>query len=149
MAIQESNIVFLESQVMDDVDEGGGAATGNVILDGQMNNVFEDISDLDRAYGRLNLREIFLAVRTLSTDLYGGVKTAITAVPNDPAIGYTIFTIDNPFGTRTEAADRVEAYLYKGVEWPGYLYGNHISGMRSISIIQRVGVRIGVLVKGD
>ena len=51
MPIQESNIVFVESQVMDDVPEGGGAATGNTIVDGQMNNVFEDISDLDRAGG--------------------------------------------------------------------------------------------------
>ena len=63
MPIQEQNIVFVESQVMDDVPEGGGAATGRVIVDGQMNNVFEDISDLDRAYGRFNLRKLFLAVR--------------------------------------------------------------------------------------
>jgi hypothetical protein len=32
--------------------EGGGALTGRVIPDGIMNNVFEDISDLDRALGR-------------------------------------------------------------------------------------------------
>ena len=31
MPIQEQNIVFVESQVMDDVPEGGGAATGRVI----------------------------------------------------------------------------------------------------------------------
>ena len=56
MPIQEGNIVFVKSQQMDDVPEGGGAATGTVIIDGAMNNVFEDISDLDRAYGRFNLR---------------------------------------------------------------------------------------------
>jgi hypothetical protein len=139
MPIQEENIVFVESQVMADVPEGGGAATGKIIVDGQMNNVFEDISDLDRAYGRFNLRKLFLAVRTLSTDLYGGVKTAVTAVPSDDAIGYTLFTTNDPFDTRSEAADRVEAYLYKGPMWPGYLYENHIEGMRAISLIQKVG----------
>lgn len=136
MPIQESNIVFVESQVMDDVPEGGGAATGRVIIDGQMNNVFEDISDLDRAYGRFNLRKLFLAVRSLSTDLYGGVKTVITALPADPALGYTLFTTDDPFDLRTDAADKVEAYLYKGPMWHGALYENHIEGMRAISVIQ-------------
>lgn len=139
MPIQEQNIVFVESQVMDDVPEGGGAATGNVIVDGQMNNVFEDISDLDRAYGRFNLRKIFLAVRTLSTDLYGGAKTVITALPQDDALGYTLFSSNDPFDTRADAADRVEAYLYKGPTWPGYLYENHITGMRAINLIQRIG----------
>ena len=49
MAIESGNIFFVESQVMDDVPEGGGAATGTKIIDGQMNNVFPDISDTDRA----------------------------------------------------------------------------------------------------
>lgn len=138
MPIQEQNIVFVKSQVMDDVPEGGGAATGLVIPDGVMNNVFEDISDLDRAYGRFNLRKLSLAVRTLSTDLYGGAKTVITALPTDPALGYTLFTTDNPFDTRVEAAGQVEAYLYKGPGWHGALNENHIAGMRAISVIQNV-----------
>jgi len=147
MPIQEANIVFVESQVMDDVPEGGGAATGRTIIDGQMNNVFEDISDLDRAYGRFNLRKIFLAVRTLSTDLYGGAKTVITALPTDDALGYTLFSSNDPFDTRDQAADRVEAYLYKGPTWQGYLYENHIVGMRAISLIQRVGSALPVVGK--
>lgn len=142
MPIQEQNIVFVESQVMDDVPEGGGAATGSVIVDGQMNNVFEDISDLDRAYGRFSLRKIFLAVRTLSTDLYGGAKTVITALPQDDALGYTLFSSNDPFDTRQQAANKVEAYLYKGPTWGGYLFENHIAGMRAISVIQRVDSRL-------
>lgn len=147
MPIQEQNIVFVESQVMDDVPEGGGAATGRVIEDGKMNNVFEDISDLDRAYGRFNLRKIFLAVRTLSTDLYGGAKTVITALPQDDALGYALFSQSDPFDTRDQAANRVAAYLYKGPLWEGYLYENHIVGMRTINLIQRVGSTLPVIGK--
>ncbi|TVR65431.1 MAG: hypothetical protein EA420_03105 [Candidatus Competibacteraceae bacterium] len=138
MPIQEQNIQFLKHQVMDDVPEGGGAATGTAIPDGVMNNVFEDISDLDRAIGRLNLRKISLAVRSLSTDLYAGAKTIITRMPADPDINYTLFTTNDPFDTRVQAAGRVEAYLYKGPMWPGALNENHIIGMRAISVIQRV-----------
>lgn len=144
MPIQEQNIKFLASQVMDDVPEGGGAATGNEIPDGVMNNVFEDISDLDRAMGRFNLRKLFLAVRTLSTDLFGGAKTVVTALPEDPAIGYTLFTTNDPFDTREQAANRVEAYLFKGPMWPGALYENHIAGMRQIRVIQREGTDLPV-----
>lgn len=142
MPILESNIVFVAHQVMDDVPEGGGGATGKVIPDGQMNNVFEDISDLDRVYGRLNLRKLSVAVRTLSTDLFAGAKTVITALPADPAVGYTLFTTPDPYDTRTDAANRVEAYLFKGSMWPGALWENHIIGMRTINILQRVGTEL-------
>ena len=147
MPIQEGNIVFVKSQVMDDVPEGGGAATGTTIVDGQLNNVFEDISDLARAYGQFNLRKIFLAVRALNTDLYGGAKTIITALPEDPALSYTLFSTNDAFDTRSEAADRVEAYLYKGPLWPGALNENHLTGMRAISVIQRVGSTLPVVGK--
>ena len=42
---------------------------------------------------------------------------------------------------RSDAANRVEAYLYKGPLWPGALNENHIKGMRAISVIQRVNTR--------
>ena len=142
MPIQEQNIQFLESQVMDDVPEGGGAATGTVIIDGEMNNVFEDISDLDRTIGRFNLRKIFLGVGTLNTYLYGGSKAVITQLPDDAALGYTLFTTNDPFDTRTDAAGRVEAYLFKGPMWGGYLHENHIAGMMAINLIQRVGTAL-------
>lgn len=142
MPILENNIVFVESQVMDDVPEGGGAATGRVIVDGQMNNVFEDVSDLDRALGRFSLRKLFVAVRTLDTDLFGGAKSVITQLPIDPAIGYALFQTPDPFDTRDAAADRVEAYLYKGPTWAGYLRENHITGARAISVIQRTNTPV-------
>lgn len=142
MPIQEQNIVFVESQVMDDVPEGGGAATGTVIVDGAMNNVFPDISDLDRALGRFNLRKLFVAVRTLDTDLYGGAKTVVTALPTDEAIGYTLFSTDDPFDTRDSAADRVAAYLNAGAEWAGYLLENHVTGQRTVQLFQRPGAAL-------
>ena len=139
MPILSENIFFLESQVMDDVPEGGGAATGTKIVDGEMNNVFPDISDTDRAYGRLNLRKIFLAVHTDDVDLFGGAKTVITALPVDDSLAYTLFDTKEPFDSRADAANKVEAYLYKSTTWQGYLNENHIAGMTAISVIQKIG----------
>ncbi|UDL03970.1 hypothetical protein [Marinobacter sp. CA1] len=139
MPIQEQNIKILASQQMDDVPEGGGAATGLEIVDGAMNNVFPDVSDQDRAMGRFQLRKLFLAVRTLSTDRFGSARMVVTALPDDPAVGYTLFSTNDPFDVRDQAASRVEAYLFKAGMWPGALYEKHITGMRQIRVIQRVG----------
>ena len=139
MAIESGNIFFVESQVMDDVPEGGGAATGTKIIDGQMNNVFPDISDTDRAYGRLNLRKMFLSVYTAGVDTFGGAKTVVTALPVDDSLAYILFDTGEPFDTRDGAADKIEAYLYKSTTWQGYLNENHIAGMTAISVIQKVG----------
>lgn len=64
MPILEQDIVFLKSEVMADVPEGGGAATGNVVVDNVSNNVFDDIPELSRIVGEVSLRKISLAVRT-------------------------------------------------------------------------------------
>lgn len=144
MPIQQGNIVYVASQVMDDVPEGGGAATNRVIADGLMNNVFPDISDLDRAYGRLKLRKVFVAIRSLDTDLFGGARTVITALPDDPALGYCIFTTDSPFDTRQDVAARVEAYLFGGPEWGGYLLEDHLAGQQTIQLFQRPGAIVPV-----
>jgi hypothetical protein len=51
MAILDGDIVLLKSEVLDDVPEGGGMATGAAVVDGVSNNLFNDISELDRTYG--------------------------------------------------------------------------------------------------
>ena len=52
MPILAGDVKLVASQVMDDVAEGGGAPTSNVIVDGASNSLFNDISELDRAGGR-------------------------------------------------------------------------------------------------
>jgi hypothetical protein len=112
-----------------------------------MNNVFPDISDLDRALGRFQLRKIVLAIRTLDTDMFGGAKSVITQLPEDDAIGYALFSTSDPFDTRQSAANRVEAYLYKGPTWHGHLLENHIQGMSMINVLQRVGTELPAIGK--
>ena len=68
MPIQSGDVKLLKSAVMADVPEGGGAPTGLVIADGVSNAIFPDISELDRAGGRVNLRKSFVQVATDDTD---------------------------------------------------------------------------------
>lgn len=139
MPIQEGNIKLLASQTMDDVPEGGGRATGTEIVDGASNAIFNDISELDRAGGRVSLRKTFAAVETASTDGYFGAHVIVSDPPDDANVFVSMFSTGDHFDDRADAATRVEAYLNAGPEWPGLLYENHIAGQRVIQLLQRVG----------
>lgn len=137
MPILAGDIKLVASQVMDDIENGGGAPTPNAIQDGVSNSIFNDISELDRAGGRVNLRKVFASVQTQSTDTYMGGNIIVADPPDDPNVSVTIFSTGNVFDRREEATGRVESYLNSGPEWEGFLWENHIAGQRVIQILAR------------
>ena len=147
MPILAGDVKLVASQVMDDVAEGGGAPTANVIVDGASNSLFNDISELDRAGGRVNLRKVFASIQTDTTDTYLGGNVIVSDPPSDPRVAVTIFSTQEVFDRRTHARDRIEAYLNKGSMWNGYLLENHIAGQRSIQLFQRVGAELPTIGK--
>jgi hypothetical protein len=142
MAILSGDIKLLASAVMADVPEGGGGPTATVIADGVENAIFPDISELDRAGGRVSLRKTFVAVQTDDTSVYFGANVVVSTPPIDPNTSITLFARDEVFDTRATAQARVEAYLNRGPVWPGYLYEQHIAGQRVIQLFQRPGSEI-------
>lgn len=147
MPILAGDVKLVASQVMDDVVEGGGAPTSTVIQDGSSNSVFNDISELDRAGGRVNLRKVFASIQTPTTDGYFGANVIVADPPDDPRVSVTIFKTGEVFDQRVDAANRIEAYLNKGSLWEGYLFENHITGQRSIQIFQRTSAPLPVIGK--
>ena len=139
MPIQSGDVKLLRSAVMADVPEGGGPPTAGVIEDGVSNAIFPDISELDRAGGRVNLRKTFVGIQTDNTDLYFGGNVIVADPPADPRVSVTLFSTRNTFDTRAQAQSRIESYLNKGPEWAGFLYENHIQGQRVIQLFQRPG----------
>jgi hypothetical protein len=137
MPILVGDIKLAKSQTMEDVPEGGGAPVAAVVADAVSNEIFNDISELDRAGGRVNLRKLFVRVDTNDRDTYLGGNVIVADPPDDPLVSVTIFTTGQTFDTRAEAVSRVEAYLNAGPTWPGYLYENHITGQRSFQLFQR------------
>lgn len=142
MAILSGDIKLVASQVMDDVPEGGGAPTATILVDGASNQVFPDISELDRAGGRVSLRKIFATVDTLDTDTYLGANIIVAKAPVDPNVSVTLFTTEETFDVRSDAKNRIESYLAPGPEWGGFLFENHILGQSSLQIMQRVGSKL-------
>ena len=142
MPIQLGDIKLVASAVMDDVPEGGGAPSSHVIEDNKRNEIFKDISESDRARGRLNMSKTFIAVQTQDTDTYLGANAVVAKPPEDPNVSITMFSTGEVYDTRQQAQARLEAYLNKGAEWAGFLYENHIAGQRTVQLFQRPSAEV-------
>lgn len=138
MAILPSDIKLLESERMRDTPDGGGRMTGNIIPSGVMNNVFPKVSRVDSVYGRVNLRKIYVAVRTATLDMYAGAHSIITDPPDNDRISCVLFSTGSSFDTRTQARNRIESYVVAGPLSRMRLYGNQLIGQKAISTYQRV-----------
>lgn len=140
MAIVSADIKILESKSMLDVAEGGGGPTGNEVPDGVSNAVFPDVSELDRTLGRVNLRQLHLAVLSADQETFMGSNVIVSRPPDDPNVSITLFKTGESFDKRTDAVSRLESYLFKGAQYPGDLFNNHIAGMKSVTVFQRTDV---------
>jgi hypothetical protein len=142
MSILAGDIKLLKSDTMSDVPEGGGALTGTVIVDGQSNNIFDDISTLDRVYGAVHMRKVFPAVQTQTTDKYFGSHVIISKLPGDGKIGVNLFNTGDYFDRRPVAQSRVENYRAQGPVYNGFLWGTQYQGSRSLSVFQSVSAAL-------
>ncbi|MFM5241212.1 curculin (mannose-binding) lectin protein [Aeromonas rivipollensis] len=142
MTILSGDIKLLASQRLTDTPDGGGRVTGHEIVSGEHNSLFPDVSDLDRAYGVVNLRKAFLAVQTDDTDTYYGANSTVLLPPSDPNVGLCLMSTKDHHDTRDAARDVLERYLARGPKWRGFLYDTQLEGQRAIRFFQRVEVRL-------
>lgn len=139
MPILQGDIKLLKSERMTDNADGGGRITGNEIVDGLSNEIFNDVSDLDRVYGRTNLRKAFAAVETDDTDYYFGAHMIVDQAPDDPNVSVLMFSTGSPTDERANARNRIEGYVVAGPLTRMRLYGDQLEGQRSLLAYQRVG----------
>ncbi|TAG44492.1 MAG: hypothetical protein EAZ30_17220, partial [Betaproteobacteria bacterium] len=139
MPILETDIKILASQRMTDTADGGGRMTGNVIVSGVDNNMFNDIPDFARVYGEVSLRQVFVGPMTTDTDPLLGARVIIDKGPADSYVSANIFSTGKPFSFRADAANRLQSYLSGSSRYNGLLFENQVANQRSIQIFQRVG----------
>lgn len=144
MPILKGDVKLVKSVVMDDVPEGGQGPTANVIADGASNAIYPDVSESDRAAGRVSMRKVHVVVQSNDTATYLGANVIIQREPNDPNVSITLFSTGDTFDDRDDARARLEAYLSVGPNYAGFLYGNHVQGMKALSIFQRTNEMPGV-----
>lgn len=92
MTITPNDIKLLASARMTDAADGGGPMTSTALQDGAENNVFPDISSVDRTFGRFALRKVYAAVLAAGTDTLLGANMIVADEPDDAAVGTFIFS---------------------------------------------------------
>lgn len=137
MAITVNDIQLLESERLTDAANGGGRMTGSVVDSGEVNNLFPDISRLDRTYGRMALRKAFMAVRSLNTDVYLGAHVIVTEPPADERVHVTLFSTGSPVDERQHAQNRIEAYVTRGPLSAYVLFGTQPQGAKAVTLMGR------------
>ncbi len=137
MPIQTDDIKLLASAVMADTPDGGGAMTGNVIVDGVSNNLFPDTSAVDRALGRVNIRQVFGVAQTSDTDSMLGAHAMVVDAPDDPLVHCTLMPAPRWGATRQEYKDRIERYLVKGPLLDCYVYEAHYAGSLQLRLFAK------------
>ncbi|WP_201570846.1 hypothetical protein [Psychrobacter nivimaris] len=134
MAITQNDLEILKSEIMADTPDGGGLPTGIAVIDGVSNNLFPDVSDIDRLLGRVRLRKVYLAVKTANTDLLQAPRMLFTELPDNENISVFAFKPSSFSDRRLDAQDKIESYLAFGTKWAGHLLETQLAGQRVIQI---------------
>lgn len=142
MPIANSDVKLYESQRMADTDDGGGRATGVEIVDGEVNNMFRDISRMDRTLGDVALRKSFVGIDTETQDAYLGAHVVFEKKPSDPRVHVIAFHAASEADTRADARNRIESYVVKGSAAGWKLLGTQYEGQRQIIGYQRLEMQV-------
>jgi len=134
VAIETKNLVLYKSERLSDTEDGGGKYSGQMIEDGQSNNLFNDVSELDRTMGDVSLRKLFPAVTTNDTDLLMGATVFISENPKDPNVSALLFSTRSWIDERKSAQNRIENYLAKGGQAAGSPLDTHYAGMKTLQV---------------
>lgn len=155
MAITQNDLEILKSEIMADTPDGGGLPTGIAVIDGVSNNLFPDVSDIDRLIGRVRLRKVSLAVKTANADLLQAARLLFTELPENPNISVFAFKASSFADRRVDAQNAIESYLTFGARTAGHLLETQLKGQRVIQLslnsrdeVPRVGKAL-VLVQNE
>lgn len=134
MTILDTDIKLMASEQLNDSDSGGGQMSAVQVIDGVANNLFSDISRMDRTHGRLSLRKGYLSVQTAGVEDFYGAHAIISARATDPAVVVAAFTTQSMTDTRQDARNRMESFVALGGRTIYELYGNHLAGSRMLRV---------------
>lgn len=134
MPIETKDLVIYKPERLTDNEDGGGKYSGQIIEGGLSNNLFDDISELNRTTGDVSMRKIFPAVATADTDKLMGATVFISELPEDPNVSALLFSTKSWTDERKAAQNRVENYLAKGGQSAGTPLDTHYQGMKILQV---------------
>lgn len=134
MPVETNNLVLYKSERLTDTSDGGGKYSGQVVVDGESNNLFPDVSELDRTMGRVSLRKVFAGINNDDTESLMGSTVFISKNPDDSSVSALLFSTRSHTDVRSNAANRIENYLAKGGQIAGTPLDTLWQGMKLIQV---------------
>ena len=125
----------MASQRLTDDSDGGGQMTGTEVVDGNVNNLFPDISRWDRVYGRVSMRKGFVHVNTDNNDTYNGAHIVLSRPAEDPRVKVCMFVTGDENGERAAAMEQLESYVIRGPRTMTWLWDTHPVGSMMLQLI--------------
>jgi len=113
-SIQPTDIHLYESENMTDTGSSGGPMSNTQIACGTMNNIFPNISRLDRLYGRVQFRKIYAKVDSENLDTYSGAHIAIKEIPFDENVSIMYLPAADAAETRDDLMPEMESFYEIG-----------------------------------
>ena len=138
MAITADALRWYQAERMTDEEDGGGQMSGREIVPGDENQIFDDLSDVDRAAGDVSIRKPFAAVGSSDDDKYLDAGVVVFRPPADPAVSVTAFSTGDYYDERAALVERLESQVVRGGLFTGWLWGDHIIGQRAVTLWQRL-----------
>lgn len=135
MTITPANIKLLKAEVQTDTDDGGGQVTSVEIVDGVSNNLFPDIPESSRVYGKIELRKIYPSLATSDTDALYGAQFLFIDMPNDEKVNVCAFTTNSWVDVRKEAVSMLENYLAAGTLSAWEVLEKQLIGQRAVLLM--------------
>ncbi|NKI17441.1 hypothetical protein HCU74_08425 [Spongiibacter sp. KMU-166] len=132
MTITSADIKLMQPERLSDDADGGGQMTGLPVVDGDINNLFEDISRVNRTYGSVSMRKAFLKVDTATADLYLDSHAILSAQPADPNVTGLLFSTEDFYDERVQARVAVESFVIQGPVTGLQLRGTQLKGQRAL-----------------
>ena len=136
MALTQDKIALLLPESSTDFDTGGGRATATALPENQIGALWPQVSRVDRAAGRDNLRKLFAAVRSADTQILAGAGMLLMRPPADPLVSLVMFSTGTTAvaaaDLRTAARNYIESYVVAGPPSSWWLYGTHVAGVQAL-----------------
>jgi hypothetical protein len=134
MPVETNNLILYKSERLTDTPDGGGKYSGQVVVDGESNNLFPDVSELDRTMGRVSMRKIYAGLNNNDTESLMGSTVFVSKNPDDQNVSALLFSTRSHTDTRDSAQNRVESYLAKGAQAVGSLLDTAYAAMKAIQV---------------
>jgi len=138
MAITVDTLKFFTSERMTDHSDGGGQMTATAIVFGASNQIFDNLSDVDRAMGDASVRKIYGAVTSANTDKYLDAGVVVFRNPDDANVSVLMASTGSFYDERADIQTYIENYLVRGPRYAAFLYETQIAGARALTFFGRV-----------